>query len=318
MEAWKFIRTYGMLWLLLAIPAATHAQSDASVHAKIDAVQITVGDQIRVFLEAQHDVQKSKLTWAVVPDSFDHLEVVERGKIDTLKQGNIEIYKQRLLVTGFDSGKFTIPSMVFAVTPTDGATYNLQTDSFSVVVQTVPVDTTKPFKGIKGIFQVPSSWMDYLLYIIIAAVLIIAAILITAYIVRKRKNRPVVVPAAPVISLHDRTMRLFDELEAQQLWQAGKVKEYYTQLTDILRLYIEERFNTAAMELTTDELLHKARMRADMQPYFLQLEQVLHMADLAKFAKAQPLPEEHTAAMASARAYVNASKQTVTETVSHV
>jgi hypothetical protein len=294
---------------------AALAQNDAVASAKVDALQLIVGDQLRMFVEVKHNNTQSKITWTALPDSFNHLEVVERGKIDTFVQGANVTYKQRIVITGFDSGSFVIPPLSFQVTPQSGDPYAVATDSFRILVQTVPVDTTKPFKGIKNIFLVKGSWLDYLMYIIAGIILIILAVVTTRYFMKNKKVAPPR-PSAPKESLHDKTIRLLRELEEQKLWQSGKIKEYYTQLTDIVRIYIEERFNTAAMELTTDELLHKARMRADMQPYFPQLTQVLQMADLAKFAKAEPLPEEHTAAMASAIAFVTSSKQTVTETLS--
>ena len=108
--------------------------------------------------------------------------------------------------------------------------------------------------------------------------------------------------------------RRLDELEKKNLWQSDRIKEYYTELTDIIRIYIEDRFNTPAMELTTDELLYKAKMHKSLQPYRQLLETILTTADLAKFAKAQPLPEEHTTAMENARQFVISSKPVVTET----
>jgi hypothetical protein len=109
-------------------------------------------------------------------------------------------------------------------------------------------------------------------------------------------------------------LRLLAELEAQQLWQKQQVKEYYVALTDIVRNYLEARFNTAVMELTTDELLYKAQMHRELQPYHSLLSDILHTADLAKFAKAQPLPQEHTDAIDKARLLVERSKPAIVTT----
>src|SRR5690606_36337558 len=90
---------------------------EASVNARIDAKQITVGDQIKLFIEATHNAKQSRLQWATIPDTFNSLEVIEKGKIDTTTQGDVFIYKQRLLITGFDSGSFKIPAFQLAVIP---------------------------------------------------------------------------------------------------------------------------------------------------------------------------------------------------------
>jgi len=289
------------------------AQGTAKAEARLDARQISVGDQARLFIEVQNDPSTGRVEWAVIPDSFNSLEVVERGKIDTLRQGQGVTYRQRLIITGFDSGMFKVPPVVFSIIPNSGAPYTVQTDSFNLLVQTVAVDTTKGFRGIKGIVYVKSTWMDYLPYIIGGALLLVLIIVALVYYLRKKKVAPPV-PQGPVESLQDKTLRMLAELEARQLWQKTKVKEYYIELTDIVRNYIEERFNTPAMELTTDELLYKAQLLKDLQPYVSILSVILTTADLAKFAKAQPLPQEHTDVMEKAREFVSSSRPVIIET----
>lgn len=299
--------------ILFFLPFYTHAQGDARVGARIDARQITVGDQARVFIEAQNNPATTRLQWATIPDTFDHLEVVEKGKIDTIKQGDMVTYRQRLLITGFDSGVFKIPAFVFPVIPGSGNAYTVQTDSFALLVQTVPVDTTKAFKPIKGIIFVKTTWLDYLLYIIGGIIFLIFFAFVIIYFIRNRKAKPSK-PQGPQESLQDYVLRLLGELEAKQLWQKKQVKEYYVELTDIVRNYIEVRFQAQALEFTTDELLEKTQMLKEMQPYHELLSVILHTADLAKFAKAQPLPQEHTDAMEKAKHFVTNSRPVVIET----
>jgi len=307
-------KIFGFFLLFLLTVLRASAQSDAKVEAKVDANQIMVGDQVRLFIEAQHNSRQGVLQWATIPDTFNKLEIVEKGKIDTIRQNDVVTYRQRLLVTGFDSGMFVIPSFVFPVIPNNGTAYTIQTDSFPLLVQTVAVDTTKGFKGIKDIMLVKSSWLDYIWYIIGGALFLILVTIVIIYFIRNKKApQPVVAPPPPVESLQEQAMRMFKALEEKQLWQKGQVKEYYTALTDIIRGYIEARFNTPAMELTTDELLHSARMHKEMNSHIELLSTILYTADLAKFAKAQPLPHEHTAAMENAILFVNATKPVITE-----
>ena len=301
------IKSYILLTVLILAGLPALAQHDARVSARMDATQITIGDQARLFIEVQNDPSKGKLQWPVFIDTFNHLEIVEKGKIDTIAQGNAFTYRQRLLITGFDSGVFKIPSFQFSVIPTSGTPYVLQTDSFQLLVQTVAVDTTKEFKPIKNIIFVKAGWMDYIGYIIGAVIFIILLIFVIIYFLKNRKTTPPA-PKVPPIPLQDRTLKLLAELEAQQLWQKNQVKEYYVQLTDIVRNYIEERFRTPALELTTDELLYKAQLHKEMQPYHGMLSVILNTADLAKFAKGQPLPQEHFDAMEFAKKFVDTSR----------
>ena len=300
--------------LLLAMAGClgqASAQGEARVTARISAAQIAVGDQVKLFIEAQNNPTAGRLQWANIPDSVNGLEIIEKGKIDTVNSGSFVTYKQRLVITGFDSGMFQVPALVFTVLKADGsAPLELRSDSFQLLVQTLAVDTTKAFKPIKGIIFVKTTWMDYLVYIIIGSLILLVLVAAGFYLLKKKKVE-VPKPPKPEEPLFDRTIRLLDELDAKQLWQKNKVKEYYVELTDIVRGYIEERFATKAMELTTDELLSKVRHTKDLMAYYERLAMILNTADLAKFAKAQPLPQEHVDAMEHAKNFVNQTKPVI-------
>ena len=286
----------------------------STVSARLDARKITVGDQAKLFIEVKHNGKSGTLQWAAIPDTFNTLEVVEKGKIDTITQGDIVTLKQRLLITGFDSGVFVIPAFQFTVLPGGGEPYLIQTDSFPLLVQTVAVDTSKGFVGIKGIMQVKSSWKDYL-WLIIGGIILVVLTAFVVYYFKKNKKVPVpVVPQGPVETITEKYIRLLNELEAKKIWLNGSVesvKLYYTELTDILRVYIEERFRTNVLELTTDEILYKVRNHKEMNSQHDILASILYTADLAKFARAQPQPAEHMAAMENAKLFVNNTQPVV-------
>jgi hypothetical protein len=305
-------RTMALLLLLCAAAGGANAQGDVKVLTRASASHITIGDQFRVFVEAQYDTSKCRLEWANIPDSVNSLEIVERGKIDTQKNGSVITCKQRLLVTGFDSGAFVFPSLSFTVQPKDGGAQALQyrSDSFVITVQTVAVDTTKEFKPIKGIIFVKASWTDYIWYIIGGILLLAAVIAGTVYFLKKNKKE-VPVPQLPKETANEKALRRLADLEKRQLWQNDKIKEYYVELSDIVRSYVEDRFHTPALELTTDELLQKVQYSKDMQQYYQQLSTMLTTADLAKFAKAKPMPEEHILTMQNAVQFVEISKPIV-------
>ncbi|MBC7553578.1 MAG: hypothetical protein H7257_06325 [Taibaiella sp.] len=303
------------IFLLAAIIFAAlgaMAQGDTKVSARLDTRQIIIGDQARLFLEAQHNPASGRLQWPALIDTFNKLEIVEKGKIDTINNGSSVTYRQRLLITGFDSGLFKVPPFQFTIIPQAGAALIAQTDSFQLLVQTVAVDTTKGFKPIKNIIFVKPGWLDYLWYIIAAVVFIALLIFVFVYFIKSKKIA-IPKPQAPEIPLQDRTLNLLNELDGNQLWQKNQVKEYYVELTDIVRNYIEQRFRTPALELTTDELLDKAKMHRELLPYVSVLTVILQTADLAKFAKWQPLPQEHMDAIDNARKFVDTSRPVKTE-----
>lgn len=295
--------TYRLLILPLIL-LATNAQAQSEVSAKVDARKITIGDQIKLFIEAKPD-KEEQLIWAVLPDTFNSLEIVEKGKIDTMNNNGIISYKQKLLITGWDSGRFQIPPFEFTANPKQGQPYTIRTDSFDILVQTIPVDTTKPFKPIASIIEVKMTWRDYIWYII-GGILAIGLIVFLVLYFRKNKGNkaPLLKPKKPVEKPFDRAVRMLKELDEKQLWQNDHIKQYYVELTDILRTYIEARFNTSVMELTSDELLEVVSRNSEMAKFREPLATILRTADMAKFAKAQPLPQEHTDAFDKTKDFV--------------
>ncbi len=298
------------MWLLslsIFLSSFCFGQGKGWVSAQMDAKEATIGDQVRLFLLADFNPATGKLVWPIIPDSFGSLEVVEKGKIDTNISNGKTTLKQRILLSAFDSGTYKIPSLQFAVTPNSGDAYILTTDSLYLHVNTVAVDTTKEFKPIKGNIKVTTNWRDYIWYIAGGSLLLVLAIIATIIYMKRKPAKPVAKPA-PSIPLQDRMLTLLNELEQKQLWQKGNVKEYYIELTDIVRGYIEERFRTPALELTTDELLSKIAFNKELLPFRELLSNILTTADYAKFAKHQPMPQEHFDAMENAKKFIDTTR----------
>ena len=300
---------WGLLVMLLTL-LCPPAKAQTLVEARADTVQIMVGDRARVFLSAQIPAN-SRLSWPAIPDTFNHLEIAERGKIDTLAGNGSITYKQRLSVTGFDSGLFTIPAFPFAVN-SGSQTDTFYTTPLPLTVLTVAVDTTQPYKPIVEIMAVQSSWQDYLLYII--AGVILATILITILVLFITRKKKIKTTPQKALSLHEAAMQALASLEKQNLWQEGNVKEYYVRLTAIVRQYIEYRFQMPALELTTDEILASAARIPELSRNMQQMDILLRTADMAKFAKGTPQDAEHIENLELARSFVNATKQVITVT----
>lgn len=294
-----------LFFLLLSVaalyPAASaFGQQGPRATATLDSASILIGEQFHLTLQATAGAAAARLLWAEVPDSFDHLLVVRRGKIDTLQQAGEQLYRQRLTLTGFDSGQWKIPAFAFRVVSGDSARSlpSLTTDSMFITVNTVPVDTTKPFRPIKQIRSVPFNILAYWYYIVGGLVLL--AILAWLLFFRKRKTVRTPEPEIPAEPPYEQAVKSLRELEGEKLWQQNRVKDYYTRLTDILRLYIERQFGVKAMELTSDELLRDIRPVTRLNQQRDNLHYILTTADLAKFARLQPLPEEHEASLRKA------------------
>lgn len=297
-----FLFTVAVTLYMVTGLQSIHAQT--SVRAFTDTRKITIGDQVRLWLEVKPSSSKDVVQWAKMPDSLRGLEIVEKGKIDTIVSKDSFILRQRLMVTGFDSGSYYIPSFQFQVS-SNGLVSQYNTDSLLIDVQTIAVDTTKAFKPIKEIVEVKFSIWDYWPVLLAAVLLIGFGIFVWIYFYKNRKTKmPAVAAKVSPEKSHEKAFRMLNELKEKQLWTQGRSKEYFSELSDIVRIYLEERFAVTAMEQTTDELLallkKQNESKAELRKVRPELKLILRTADMAKFAKANPLPDEYNACMAAA------------------
>jgi hypothetical protein len=283
-----------------------------TVTAKADTTQIRIGEQFHLNLSATVG-PGTKIIFPFLTDTFNHFEVVNKGKIDTVSSAgkNTLTLTQQLTVTSFDSGYFVIPPFSFVIKESPVKSDTVLTEAMLMSVRTIPVDTTKEIKTIKPIMDVPFPWMDYLLYAVITAI----AVVLIIYLVRRFSKKEVIMKA-PVIRerpAHEIALEGLRRIEDEKIWQQGLTKKYYSEVADVLRQYIERRFEINAMEQTTDEILiqfSKSILHdADME----KLRFILMLADMVKFAKALPLPTENEKIMQYAYAFVNDTRPVVKE-----
>lgn len=260
------------------------------VTTSVDSTKIKIGAQINLTLKTSVDT----LSNVVFPEgtNFGQLEVLESYPTDTVKEKDRYLLTKRYGLTQFDSGKYLIPSLKVLINNKPFAT-----DSLFVEVASVKVDTLKQkmydIKGIVEVKQPMGNWWKWLLGILLFAGLgVLAYFLAKKY---KKKEKPEeIVYATPI----EKAVSLLKKLEQKELWQKGEVKNYYSELTDIARTYIEEEIQVPAMESTTSEViagLRNAAVRKKMkisQETVENLERVLRQADLVKFAKSKPLDFE--------------------------
>ena len=265
--------------------------------ATLDSTRIVVGSATTLTLEVRMP-QGATVQWPALPDSLgDGLEILSRGGVDTLRESTEVLFRQRVRITGFDSGMFAVPSLSFQTT-----TAPLQTEPVPLLVQTIAVDTTKPFLPIKDILEVPGSWLDYWPYLL-AGLALVGALLF--FLLRKKRPRPVVTKRAAA-NASATALRALQELEKSGLAEGGQMGEFFTRVSDILRRYLEARFGIAALEEPTDDMLRDIQKLAALKPHMGVLRQFFLMADLAKFAKATPTLDEAHNAIGQARAFIHA------------
>ncbi|MFL5763347.1 MAG: hypothetical protein ACJ77K_05340 [Bacteroidia bacterium] len=285
--------------------------------ATLDSNSIEIGQQVRMKLSIQYRVDNGKrvtVSWPEIADTLrKEVEVVSQSKTDTVSDKNdpfLFTQSRTLVLTSFDSGYWAIPPFRFSAGDTNG----IYTDPVLLQVSPVPVDTTLAIKDIKGIYGETYSFMDWLkdnMYVVYGGIVVIAALLIIWLIFRytRKVKPPMVIIEPPKIPAHVIAFEKLEKLKEEKLWQEGKLKQYYSSLTDVLREYIENRFKIPAMEQTTDEILFGFRNVAIDEESRMKLKNTLLLADLVKFAKEHPLPAENELSMAHSYDFINGTKR---------
>jgi len=299
------------LFIALVTGISSFAQ-DIKVSATIDSTSILIGNQAHLKLKAMYDNRHGliRIQWPAIADSLaSKVHVVDKSKVDTViadsMEPTLQSQTQNITITGFDSGFYAIPPFQFIV---NGDTaHPILTEPMMLQVRTVPVDTTKAFRDIKGPIQVKFPLILILIYVGIGLVALAIIIFVIIYFINRNKKRKLVpeVKLPPPVDPHVKALELLEQLALKKLWQEGKIKEYYSSVTDILRIYLNERFGVDALEMTTDEIMYAMRRVSMDEAIKIKLQQLLVLSDLVKFAKEQPLPYEHESTLNGAIDFVN-------------
>lgn len=293
-----------VLAAMVLLRAAAFSQSQAT--ASVDSNNYLIGDWITLRLEVSR-TEGVQAIWPTVLDSLEGFELVEKSNITSQQSGASVKESATFTLTAFDTGSLFIPALEFRLkSEGDSIGVPISTSPIAIFVHDVPVDTSQEIKDIKPPLAVGLTFADVLPYLIAVVVLGFLGWLIW-YVLRKRKRGESLIPEAPSRPPHEIALDELRALDAERLWQRGKVKEYHSQLTDIVRVYIEKRFDIMAMEMTTDEILSSPALGSALDVARTSLRGLLVRADLVKFARSQPLPAEHEASLAEAFSFVEST-----------
>lgn len=320
-------KTFALLFTCICgFCTATLSAQNASVKVSINPENIIIGQQATLQVDVTTDRDKN----IVFPQYKDTLvagvEVVSEEPIDTIASGNGVTYSRKYIVTSFDSAQYTIPYI-----PVIEGLDTLRSNSVSLNVNTIELtDATKAYldevkenqvdsidfakmgiNDIKPIQKPEFVWTDYLNYILIGllVLLIIAVVIIGIYLYLKKKKNGYFFKPEVVLPPHVVALSALDNIKESKLWQQGREKDFYTDLTEVLRQYIEKRFGTGAFEKTSDEILHDLKYNPQANESLSSLEQILKLADLVKFAKYTPMPDENSLSLMNAYMFVNRTKE---------
>ncbi len=298
--------------LIFAIPFSVRGQK-VSVQTQVDKKEILIGDQVNLQFKVNFDPQKFRVQFPSIADTFNKYEVVERQKIDTSNQRDFISLTQNNVITNFDSGVWVIPSQPFLITPLDGTNaYEILSDSIAIKVNTVAVDTSKPIKPIFDIIAAKKSWWDeykFWIYLLLGLLVLGGIIFFLLKKLRNRDKKPTI-DKKMYVTPWDNALQKIQSLTEKELWLNGDEKEHHTQLTDIIRTYLEDVFGLDCFEKTSQEIVTDVKKYLQKNKYkkrgdeLEKLRNIFFIADLVKFAKSKPTIEEHEQSNEDATAFV--------------
>ena len=276
--------------------------------AQMDSTQLWIGDQTALHLEATTSGTEQVIFPHYAAHIQDGIDIVEQGKIDTITSSDgLVTYRQDLMVTSFKDSLFYINPIPFVV---DGDTQYSNSLSLNVI-QPFEMDTTQAITDIKDVMKPKIWWWGIIRWILLA--LAVAGVGIGVYYltrwIQKLNKKEVQEPVNPELlrPCEEVALEKLDKIKAEKAWQTGEHKRYFSDLTFVIREYIGRRFDVHSTEKTSDDTLQAMRpilTSSDRKDLYMKLEKMLRLADLVKFAKWNPTPDENETSLAAAYAFV--------------
>ena len=307
-------RILRILTLLVAIitPNLYGYSQDVVVKGNIDRDSVLTGHTFNYDLNIRVP-NGYIINWNEIGDTLSKsIDVISRSEISEQPIDNSSdiLLSQTLSLASFDTGYVEIPKIgiKYYKSAKDTTSYIRYTDMMDIYVKPATIDTTMAYKPIIMPVKQNITFEETIPYFG-GAIVLAGLILLIIYLVRKSRNKEnnheeEVKPQIPAIITAREKLAL---LKDANLWQSGRYKDYYTDLTDIAREYLEGEFEIDAIEMTSDEILSEVRKIHLDDLVLNKLEKTLTTADLVKFAKATPLSAENEEAFKNINSFVEES-----------
>lgn len=294
-----------VIFLLLTVSISAQ---DFRVRAKADTNLYLVGDYIKLTYRVEYR-EGVKYSMPSIGDSLSELTFIKELPVQNFDRDDLLIDEYTYVFSKYDSAGVVVPSIKFRYTDKEGNVKTSFSNETAFEVKTIEVNTQDDIQDVKSPLRIPLDWLSILIYVLILIVVIAAAYLIYQKYIKKKEER---VLTKPVIKIppHELALKALRNLEEQKLWQQGKIKDYHSEITDIIRRYFEGRFNFPAMEMPSSDVLRNLKNVNNDEVYKIA-ESFFNNADLVKFAKFQPMPSINEQMMKQAYEIVDTTKEVV-------
>lgn len=299
------------LYLLIFISTITVGYSNVVTSSiSNDTNNVMIGEFVKLNINVTAG-KNVKINFPIISDTIGKIEILEISPVDTTYTDGKLNYKKILVVTSYEAGKFNIPEFAITYNIDNDTNFRVSlTNSLSLNFSTYDIDTANTdIKDIKPPIQVPFTLEDLLPYLIAAiSIALIYLFIIYMFGKTKVKIQETIPKYDPRIPADLEAIEQLNRLEKENLWQNGYYKIYHSRLTDILRVYIHRRYHLNALEMTSNELINELNILESNIVAINSINEILTVADLAKFAKFEPSIVQNQDSMKNAYGFINLTK----------
>lgn len=294
--------------MLLAAFVAGRAQ-EGNPATRLSRDTILIGDQIEWIIPLEMAPGEKYFLEDIADPPAPGVEIIKPLQLDTVSNGRKSVKVEgKVILTSFDSGSYYLPPLIAMIERGSGAVDTLYMEGPTLEVTTVPIDTaTYVIKDLKGQIKYPLKFKELLPWIGLALLLALIVWALVRWIKMSRANRtflgkPIVKDPPHIVAL-----RALDKIRKQKLWQNDKQKQFYTEVTDALRVYIADRYGIVALERPSREMLADLKKQDIEEALYGKMDELFTRADLVKFAKYLASAEENEEVIPDAVRFVNAT-----------
>lgn len=311
------MKKIGLILYAIFFCLIVSAQQDISASATLDKSSVLIGEHSNLKLSLSSSEQFELLEWPQIYDTIvSEIEIIERTSIDTIISKDQYQYIQNFKLISFDSGYYAIPPFEFKIKTKNGIEEHLETIAQLFEVHTIEIDSTANIKPINSIVNIPVTFAEVARKssFVLLILAVIGLIIFLIYYIKKHKRVPIISRPKPVIPANRRALDSLYELENKKLWQAGQVKEYYSEVTDILREYIAGAYDIPAVEMITDDIFDLMKKSDKYQTEYYNLaHNIFITSDMVKFAKGTTEADVNIKVLKDAYDFVNGSWKYISE-----
>ena len=287
--------------------SALIAAGQISIQATVDSTGMLIGDQQQLHLTIQHPNNATvKSFYSSALDTISNFEIISQTDWDTTGVNPITLQKD-ITFSIFDSGYYYIPRIPHAMI-LNGDTSLFFSNDIPISVSTIAQTDSTTLAPIRELKEEPLAFEDLLPYLLGLAGLGLIGGLIYWYSKRPKEAKTVYIEPEKIIPAHVIALAKLSKLRDKKLWQNGQQKEYHSELTYIVREYLENRYHISALESTTHEILNDLKGVEFDNRFKNNLTDMLSIADLVKFAKAESTEEINQRIIDQAEEFVQTTK----------